>query len=553
MENIENLMKAFKNYTGISYNENKHVKFDFVVLPNFQTSKYNGGDFIYVDEELFVEEEYTATVGNEKFFRGIAKLMINYAFENYNPSIFREYGLLTVTLKEYLSYHITDEALKTWNLMDVYAYRQRFGIFEDDYLYSRRKYQGANFYPKLNRDYNSSKAIITQSQVLERKDTDVAAKYWLPMNFASESDADFINTTVTGWFDPETASIEISAPPRDKWLIANKQQFGYYRVNYDEENWKLIIQYLKSNNYHKIHVLNRAQLIDDAFVLAEFGYLNYKIAFDLAKYLTLETEYVPWATFWEKMFRLFQFSSISNSQYYESFKKSILELSESLERTILSDEVSTDKDPMNFLKRLQKISFIKWTCFYGSELCRSYALTKLENWLTDPVQHPLLPDIRREMLCAGIRGADKDTWNKLLSKFLINKDDDVLLALMCSSDYQLLQKLMTMFVKGELIDKNPWLFFVGIAQYSTNGVDAILKFIDNNQDLIHKTNNPLNLVDDISVVIEEFIKNDDQLEKFEQMLNNYADYITAESAHMHRDTALYRVEHANHIVHSFKA
>ncbi|XP_057326990.1 aminopeptidase N-like [Microplitis mediator] len=617
MENIENLMKAFENYTGVSYKEKKHVKFDFIVLPNFYKSKYNDGDFIYVDEELFVEEEYTATVGNERLFRGIAKLMINDAFKNYNPSLRRKYGVLMRTLKEYLSYHITDEALKTWNLMDLYAYRQRYGIFEDDYIYSRKKFEDENTHPNrgflirmlehavgennfknaiqgylqnseeirntnvffkmidmskdknktldyalkswmdkiklailtINRDYNSNKAIITQSQFSKRKDADLAAKYWIPMNFASESDADFINTTVTDWYNPESASVEIPAPPPYNWLIVNKQQFGYYRVNYDEENWKLIIQYLKLNDYHKIHVLNRAQLIDDAFVLAEFGYLNYSIAFDLARYISLETEYVPWATFWEKMFRLFQYSSISNSQYYKNFKKSILVLSESLERTILSDEVSTDNDRM---KRLKKISFIKWTCFYGSKSCRNYTLTKLENWLTDPVQHPLLPDIREEMLCAGIRGADQDTWNKLLSKFLINKDNDLLLALMCSSDNQLLQKLMTMFVKGELIDRNPWLFFVGIAQYSTNGVDAILEFIDKHQDLIHKNNDPLNLVEHICIAIEEFINNDDQLEKFAMVLKNYAHYITPEDAHLYLDTASHRVDHANHIVYSFK-
>ncbi|XP_053595158.1 aminopeptidase N-like isoform X2 [Microplitis demolitor] len=614
MENVKNLMKAFENYTGILYKENKYVKFDFIVLPNLHTSKYKDGDFIYVDEELFVEEEYTPTVGNERLFLGIAKLMTDYAFENYNPSRLHNYGRLIYTLKEYLSYHITDEALKTWNLMDVYAYHQRHGIFEDDYLYSRRKFNGVNIYPKrgfvirmlehvvgennfknviqnylqnreeirntnvffkmidvagnnndtldnalkswlgrmsmailtINRDYSSNKATITQSPFSRRKDANLVPDYWVPINFASENDADFSNTTVTDWFDPETASIEITAPPRDNWLLANKQQFGYYRVNYDEKNWKLIIQYLKSNNYHKIHVLNRAQLIDDAFVLAEFGYLNFNIAFDLARYLRLETEYVPWATFWEKMFRLFQYSSISNSQYYEMFKNMISEVSESLERTILSDGVSTDNDRM---KRLQKISFIKWTCFYGSKFCRNYTLTKLENWLTDPVQHPLLPDIRREMLCAGIRSANKDTWNKLLSKFLINKDDDILLALMCSSDNQLLQKLMTMFVKGELIDRNPWLFFLGIAQQSTNGVDVIFEFIDENRDLIDKNTE---LIEDICVLFEELIKNENQLEKFKRILNYYAQYINPENSHSHLDTASFRVEHANDVVNSFK-
>jgi len=41
---------------------------------------------------------------------------------------------------------------------------------------------------------------------------------------------------------------------------------GYYRVNYDAVYWERIIHYLRtSEEYAKIHVLNRAQIIDDAF------------------------------------------------------------------------------------------------------------------------------------------------------------------------------------------------------------------------------------------------------------------------------------------------
>jgi len=40
---------------------------------------------------------------------------------------------------------------------------------------------------------------------------------------------------------------------------------GYYRVNYNKANWLNIAHYLNFNNYTKIHVLNRAQIIDDAF------------------------------------------------------------------------------------------------------------------------------------------------------------------------------------------------------------------------------------------------------------------------------------------------
>jgi aminopeptidase N len=74
-----------------------------------------------------------------------------------------------------------------------------------------------------------------------------------------------------------------------------KSSPGYYRVNYDAQNWKLITVHLKNpKTYQQIAPANRAQLIDDALNLARGSYLNYDIALDVTKYLSHETEYVPW-------------------------------------------------------------------------------------------------------------------------------------------------------------------------------------------------------------------------------------------------------------------
>ena len=68
---------------------------------------------------------------------------------------------------------------------------------------------------------------------------------------------------------------------------------GYYRVNYDEKNWRLIIKQL-NEDHNKIHVINRAQLINDALNLASIGLLSYDLALGVTSYLDKETEYFPW-------------------------------------------------------------------------------------------------------------------------------------------------------------------------------------------------------------------------------------------------------------------
>jgi aminopeptidase N len=77
-------------------------------------------------------------------------------------------------------------------------------------------------------------------------------------------------------------------------LIFRFAFIGFYRVNYDENNWDLLISYLKSDNYGKIHPVNRAQLLDDSLNLARAGVLPYGTALELAKYLEKEGDYISW-------------------------------------------------------------------------------------------------------------------------------------------------------------------------------------------------------------------------------------------------------------------
>ena len=76
--------------------------------------------------------------------------------------------------------------------------------------------------------------------------------------------------------------------------MAKVDQFLDSLVNYDKENWRLIAEQL-NRDHTKIHVINRAQLLDDAFNLAKSGMLDYETALSLTSYLSKETEYIPWS------------------------------------------------------------------------------------------------------------------------------------------------------------------------------------------------------------------------------------------------------------------
>lgn len=66
-------------------------------------------------------------------------------------------------------------------------------------------------------------------------------------------------------------------------------------MNYDKDNWNELIRQLNVS-HGAIHVLNRAQLIDDSFNLARAGLLEYSTALDLSTYLNHEDDVMPWYT-----------------------------------------------------------------------------------------------------------------------------------------------------------------------------------------------------------------------------------------------------------------
>ncbi|KAJ8315386.1 hypothetical protein KUTeg_007536 [Tegillarca granosa] len=71
------------------------------------------------------------------------------------------------------------------------------------------------------------------------------------------------------------------------------QQYGFYRVNYDQRNWKALIDQL-NKNHSVIHMVNRAQIINDAWELVKADMLDIGTALDLLSYLIKEKDYIPW-------------------------------------------------------------------------------------------------------------------------------------------------------------------------------------------------------------------------------------------------------------------
>ena len=70
-----------------------------------------------------------------------------------------------------------------------------------------------------------------------------------------------------------------------------------------------------------IHIINRAQIIDDAFALANSGLIGTTQALAMASYLRYETAAIPWQAFASNIGYISRM--LRRTQYYGDFEVSI--------------------------------------------------------------------------------------------------------------------------------------------------------------------------------------------------------------------------------------
>lgn len=170
---------------------------------------------------------------------------------------------------------------------------------------------------KVTRQYILKLATITQQRFLLHNEgtnypisfsdypLDNESCWFVPISYTTESQSDFMTIEPRAWLrckelNADTIDLE-NLPDDDEWLLVNIQLGTPYRVNYDPINWELIIKGLRCTVFRRIHVMNRAQLVDDVMALAWSGHVPYSTALKLLDYLKYEHEFIPWRAVLDQM------------------------------------------------------------------------------------------------------------------------------------------------------------------------------------------------------------------------------------------------------------
>nr|XP_048275417.1 aminopeptidase Q isoform X6 [Myodes glareolus] len=239
------------------------------------------------------------------------------------------------------------------------------------------------------------------------------------------------------------------------WLTLNFNMTGYYRVNYDELGWKKLNQQLEKDP-KAIPVINRLQLLNDAFVLSENNYIEIETALDLTKYLAEEDEILVWFEVLVNLINRDVISDVNNYAIYPLLKKYLLKRINSIWNTcstLIRKNVAALQD--NYLALLSVEKVFETACWLGLEDCLQLSKELFRKWMADPetaIPHP----IQRVALCNGIALGSVKEWDFLFSFYVnITKKEEErgsrLIPAMCCS-------------------KEPWI----LNRYGPESVDALV-------------------------------------------------------------------------------
>ncbi len=127
-------------------------------------------------------------------------------------------------------------------------------------------------------------------------DDDSFFGWWIPVSYSTVGDPavdDFQSLQPRFFMTPEERTLEARLDDlEEEPFVFNVQQTGFYRVNYDDSNWRALAEALVGD-HSAVHMLNRAQLLDDSYSLAEASTVDYSVPLSLSEYLPSELEAVP--------------------------------------------------------------------------------------------------------------------------------------------------------------------------------------------------------------------------------------------------------------------
>nr|CAD7397313.1 unnamed protein product [Timema poppensis] len=476
---------------------NYNITYSSEIIGVFDTITYDkAGSVIRMLEHVLT---------SETFRKGLSRYLKAQSYQSTNPDIL--YSHLQAQHSETIG---SDESVDVKQIMDSWGNQKGYPIIS------------------VTRDYQAGTANVTQKRFLLMPTSDTSDdgyNWWVPLSYTSRSEADFTTTSPAVWITPSDSQLQLTGiGGSGDWVIFNIQETGYYRVNYDAQNWRLITNQLNSDQFDVIHVLNRAQLLDDSLNLARAGILDYATALDVTSYLYRETDYIPWYS----AFNAFNFLNIrlrgASPAGYQLFKDYILGQLEDLYNSLEFQVRATD----DHVTKLLRISVLSWACTFDHEGCVSNATQHFAQMMAEPVNYIIPADLTIVTYCTSLRHGGETEWEYLWQKYLTStvSTEQVLLlsALGCTTQETLINRYLTLSITEDSGIRKQDAASVFSAVYSNvGGIDLAFNFLTENYESISQFYGGMNSIGNIITGIATRLSTQEQADRLGQFIESHQD------------------------------
>ncbi|XP_065336916.1 aminopeptidase Ey-like [Cloeon dipterum] len=401
-------------------------------------------------------------LGESAFKTGINTYLTNNQFNNADADDLWT-ALQTVVPDGFLPDQMT---LK--NVMDTWTLQGGFPVITFTRLYDENQ-----------------RATIEQERFLALPSETAQPGEWVvPISWTNAAENNFDDVSADDWLTAPNKVVYNVGKDED-WVILNLQLIGFYRVNYDVRNWEMLTQALSADGFSQIHVINRAQIIDDSLALARANHLAYSTALDTTNYLDSETEYLPWASAFDAL------AYINDRLNSEAEPKNQFEtyLKNRLKNTYNSlGGFNIPEAGDAHVTSLTRAMVLNWACKLSQTECNNEASNLFKQWQTteDPdLNNPINPNLKSVVYCSGVRNGDRTSADFLFDRYKAASQDAteqsrILSALGCSSDTGFLEEYLLMTITSGSDIRTQDTRTVITAVYSNPiGVDLALEFVTN--------------------------------------------------------------------------
>ncbi|XP_069840540.1 aminopeptidase N-like [Dendropsophus ebraccatus] len=245
------------------------------------------------------------------------------------------------------------------------------------------------------------------------------------------------------WLTGETDTNNVLQVTGDEWLLANIDVTGYYRVNYDDRNWDRLLEQL-NRDPTAIPVINRAQIIDDAFNLARAHIISNIRALETTTFLAREVEYMPWQAALSNLAYFTQMFDRSDvyGPMKDYMRKQVTPLYEYFK---IKTENWTNRTALTLTEQYNEINAVSMACAYGIQECRQMAIDLFNQWRNTKV-NSIHPNLRTTIYCNAIARGGEEEWNFAWEQFKnttnAQEADKLRAALSCSREPWILNRLL---------------------------------------------------------------------------------------------------------------